>query len=574
MGPLNTFDYPMDVCSEEGYNNEIWHSSRLSWYYSDEYDESRLHSAFSDMVITEEPDEGRLSRALQSWMPEYVITSIEPMEKPPWEPVFTGKLGKDREKIARSSIGRIKRVPSAVKQRHTPSGSRTPQSPRHSKIKRAQSEFKSKRSIQGSKGNLTQRDNNLKVNYEDDKLRRSNSDDSLSTHYSSLFDISSLEELPEDYVTTSRLRRRLKHRQELKSRESSPQPFQSKWVELANKRLGAFDKFMRLQNAMQIDTFGTHSGQFESEAFELMDPEERKLIFNSGKQTGIRYAKGLKKSGSTTTLNVNVPVPRKQTKARVLSAGHKPTSKGLNIEEAKQQLARERLAAMRQKQLVKSGSRSGRSRRLSSRMSLRSEISSNISCATPSMRSLSPSTEDTKPESMWKGDKEILEMDLRRGLTTRVKNRIKTTNSALERVTGYGENNAMQKMVGRCKDFPQFIDDDYGFRPKIIQKMRISPFLSNIIREDIKVRMGRPRYHEIKVKDLEWWNRGQHLNRAHRNLKVFNWLHSLREDDFEHILDLDIIDNPPVGRDDIAIMHVEAADEPDIKPLYQTDFFR
>jgi hypothetical protein len=104
--------------------------------------------------------------------------------------------------------------------------------------------------------------------------------------------------------------------------------------------------------------------------------------------------------------------------------------------------------------------------------------------------------------------------------------------------------------------------------------MRISPFLSNIIREDIKVRMGRPRYHEIKVKDLEWWNRGQHLNRAHRNLKVFNWLHSLREDDFEHILDLDIIDNPPVGRDDIAIMHVEAADEPDIKPLYQTDFFR
>jgi hypothetical protein len=56
------------------------------------------------------------------------------------------------------------------------------------------------------------------------------------------------------------------------------------------------------------------------------------------------------------------------------------------------------------------------------------------------------------------------------------------------------------------------IDDDYGFRPKIIQKMRISPFLSNIIREDIKVRMGRPRYHEIKVKDLEWWNRGQHLD--------------------------------------------------------------
>ncbi|VDI08606.1 Hypothetical predicted protein [Mytilus galloprovincialis] len=213
-------------------------------------------------------------------------------------------------------------------------------------------------------------------------------------------------------------------------------------------------------------------------------------------------------------------------------------------------------------------SRSGRPRRRSTHSRLasaRSEISSNVSCTTPSIRSISPATTYEKPETMWKGDKEILEMDLRRGLTTRVQKRIKTTTSALERVTGY---------VGRCEDFPHLVDDDYGFKPKIIQKIRISPYLSNVIRTDIKVRKGRPRYHEIKIRDLEWWNRGQSLNRAHRNLKVFNWLHSLREDDFEHLLDLDIIDKPPESRDDIANMHVESEDEPDIKPLYQTDFFK
>ncbi|CAG2203136.1 LINGO [Mytilus edulis] len=243
---------------------------------------------------------------------------------------------------------------------------------------------------------------------------------------------------------------------------------------------------MRAQNVLQIDTFGTNKGQFESEAFELMDPNEQKMIFNCGKQRGIRYNKELKKSGSTTTLNINILLPRQQKKLRTLSAGHKPLSKGLNLEEARQQLARERQLAMaRQRQ----ESRSGRST-YSRLASARSEISSNVSCTTPSIRSISPATTYEKPETMWKGDKEILEMDLRRGLTTRVQKRIKTTTSALERVTGYGENNASQKTVGRCKDFPHLVDDDYGFKPKIIQKMRISPYLSNVIRTDIKIVPG------------------------------------------------------------------------------------
>lgn len=570
MGPLNTFEYSMDVCSEEGYRNEIWqNNSRLSWYGSDDFDESRLPSAFSEMGLTEESDEGRLSRALQSWMPDYVINSIEPMEKPPYEPVFTGKLGRDRDKIARVSFDNTKRVPSAVRRSKSEKRTRLSNAQQGNKLKRAKTNtFKLKRSFTEIRKNdkpISRKD------FDNGRLVRTSSDESISTHYSSLFELSSLEAKSDISSGSHKSRKRGKQRKEVKD-QKSPQPVASRWVELASKKsLGAFDKFMRGQNVLQIETFATYSGEFESEAFEMMDPDERRMVFNSAKRTGIRLNKELKKSGSITNINEQVHLPKKRKKMRTLSAGHKPLSKGINLEEIKQRIEKERMAAARLKQESRS-SRRRRSRVASS--SARSEVSSNVSgIHTPSIRSLSPSTiPDSKQETVWKGDKEILEMDLRRGLTTRVKKRIKTTTSALERVTGYGENNKFQRRVGRCRDFPQLIDDDYGFKPKIVQRMRISPFLSSVIRQDIQVRMGRPRYHEISVKDLEWWNRGQKLNRAHRNLKVFNWLHSLKEDEFEHLLDVEILDTPPESRDDIVEMHVEAADEPDLKPLYMTDF--
>lgn len=569
MGPLNTFEYSMDVCSEEGYRNELWqNNSRLSWYCSEDFDETRLQSAFSEMGLTEETDEGRLSRALQSWMPDYVINSIEPMEKPPYEPVFTGKLGRDRDKISRINFDKGKRVPSAVRRSKSERKSKSSyvQHP-DTHLRRAKTNnFNLKRSVTEIKINdkpVSRRNNG--------RLVRSSSDDSISTHYSSLFELSSLEAKSDISSGSSRQRRRVKSKRDNKDQKPQ-QP--SRWVELASKKsMGAFDKFMRGQNVLQIETFATYSGEFESEAFEMMDPDERRMVFNAAKRTGIRLNKQLKKSGSITNINEKVDLPKKEKKLRTLSAGHKPLSRGINLEEIKQKMEKERLAAARAKQESRSGRRK-RSRMASS--SARSEVSSNVSGVhTPSLRSLSPSTvQDSRQETVWKGDKEILEMDLRRGLTTRVKKRIQTTTTALERVTGYGENNKFHPRVGRCQDFPHLIDDDYGFKPKIVQRMRISPFLSSVIRQDIKVRMGRPRYHEISVKDLEWWNRGQKLNRAHRNLKVFNWLHSLREDEFEHLLDVDILDIPPESRDNVIEMHVEAADEPDLKPLYMTDFFK
>merc|ERR1712154_565468 len=89
------------------------------------------------------------------------------------------------------------------------------------------------------------------------------------------------------------------------------------------------------------------------------------------------------------------------------------------------------------------------------------------------------------------------------------------------------------------------------------------------IKTDIHVRMGRPRYHEITEKDLRDWNKGQYIDRSHRNLKVFNWLHSLKESEFDMRMPGDIDDTPPGGgvttRDEVVI----SVDEPKIKPLFE-----
>ena len=153
-----------------------------------------------------------------------------------------------------------------------------------------------------------------------------------------------------------------------------------------------------------------------------------------------------------------------------------------------------------------------------------------------------------------------------------VKQRIVTTTTALERVTGVGDDNEQRPYTCHLAEFPSHVDEDFARQPRIPQRIRISPHLSEVIKGDIRVRMGRPRYHEIRVRDLEIWNRGQTLDRAHRNLKVFNWLHSLKEEEFELTsLRQDVSDEPP-GLEDVSygdMVLVRAVDDPDVKPLYQ-----
>ncbi|XP_061171439.1 uncharacterized protein LOC133180971 [Saccostrea echinata] len=441
-------------------------------------------------------DEGRLSRSLQSWMPDYTIVPIEPMVKPPKQPVYSGRLGK---KLS------LKRIPS---------------------------------------------------------------DESIATKLS-LLSCSTRDVSPEERSSTATKRRRKK--KNLSSRApSAAEKVVSKWEEFARQRAkGALDKFSKTHNAMRMDVVQRFEDD-ESEAFRMMDKDEKKMLISVGIIRSRLFAGQLKKTPSLSDVRDSFTPSQPRHVQRALSVGAKPRSRGINLEEIREQRMREKIALMQQRQRSRGGRRSFLSHRQLTRTTLTSSAGS-VAPATPSPRSGSPVNQEEKV-SVWKGDRQILEMDLRRGLTKRVQKKIMSTTMAINLVTGYGESNERQTVIGRHEEFPSYVEEDYCNVPKIVQRIRITPDLSLVIKDDIRVRMGRPRYHEIRIKDLEMWNRGQVLNRSHRNLKVFNWLHSLKESDFDKDIEPYIDDSVPASPDDVDVLHVEAADEPDIKPLYMKKF--
>lgn len=507
MGQLFEYDTDLYRYSETRRNMPKSARSRKSIItpYTTVTESVTVDSAFSEMSISDESeltDEGRLSRSLQSWMPDHVIVPIEPATKPKRELVYSGRLGKRPN---------LQRVPS---------------------------------------------------------------DESLKTSIS-LLSCSSRETSPATRSSTAvkaRRRRRVAgSRAQSAAGKETPKP--RTWEDFANQKTkGMFDTFTKAQNILQMDIVaasGFTSG--ESEAFQMFDKDEQVAVFNAGLSFGVKLTSSLKRSDSESNVNkIRLYKQQKVRLKRTLSSGAKPQSKPINLEEIRQQKLKEKMALLQKQQLMRRRERS-RWSIISSKMSSRSSVTSDVAPNTPSVRSLSP-VSDHEPIQVWKGDREILEMDLRAGLTERVKKRITATTVAINRVTGFGEDNRMQRVVGRHEEFPHLVEEDYAVVPKIVQRIRISPSLSQVIKDDMKVRMGRPRYHEIRIRDLEQWNKNQKLDRSHRNLKVFNWLHSLREDDFDKDIEPYIQDCVPSPDEDVQIIHVEAADERDVKPLYLTKF--
>lgn len=450
-------------------------------------------------------DEGRLSRSLQSWMPDYVIVPIEPMVKPPLQPVYSGRLGKKPS---------LHRIPS---------------------------------------------------------------DESIATKLSLLSCSTTRDASPDERLSTATKRRRRKKITPAGNRaQSATEKAKFSWEDFARQRSkGALDKFSKTHNAMRMDVV-QRFGDDESEAFRMMEKGEQRLLKAVGIRRSRLFAGEIKKSPSLSDVRDTyiLPQPKTKTNRRSLSVGSKPRSRGINLEEIRQQRIREKIALMQQKQRSRGGKRSFLSHRMQSRTTLTTTTSSvgSAAPATPSPRTMSPVNNPEEKVSVWKGDQQILEMDLRRGLTKRVQKKIMSTTMAINVLTGYGESNERQTMIGRHEEFPEFVHEDYCAKPKMVQRIRITPDLSLVIKDDIRIRMGRPRYHEIRIRDLEIWNRGQLLNRSHRNLKVFNWLHSLKENEFEKDIEPYIDDSIPANPDDVDVLHVESADEPDIKPLYLKKF--
>lgn len=524
--------------------------------------------------------DGRLSRSLQSWKENHTWTTVEPLEKVPKEPLFSGKLGKKQKS---SQISRVR--------------------------------VRNAKSINNTKSNSKQRPKTAPL-----PLRRVLSDDSITTSLSLLTCSSVEKDQPEEEVVKGKRRRRRKQLSRTSSRKTieSPKPEVSTWTEIATKKTSNLKNIFR-QQAVAINMVGIIAGEDdndESEAFRMFDKDEQEAVFKSGSTRGIKFVNKteLQRSSSVTdmyneeTEKIN---NQKHLKKRLLSANAKKSwgppldvaqikrdklNKLMAAEQAKQQQEKERLRRVRRHLLNKS---SGQRSLTNMTPSAKSMMSSNTS-ATPSVITASSNVQSLYSEhssdlrtetisekhshiesddekiknevkaAVWKNDREILEIDLKRELTAKVKDKIASTRSALKLATGYGDDNEQRKVVGPHEEFPNHAEDDFSHKPRIIQKMRISPHLSNIIHDDIQVRMGRPRYHEIRLDDLEQWNKGLELDRAHRNLKVFNWLHSLRNVTFTSNIVQDIVDEPPVDDSvDLELLHVESADEPDLKPLFR-----
>ncbi len=121
-------------------------------------------------------------------------------------------------------------------------------------------------------------------------------------------------------------------------------------------------------------------------------------------------------------------------------------------------------------------------------------------------------------------------------LTKRTGKQIYNTLMTLSRMTGYGDSTTI---IARQVDERHFTDADYSKTTRYPQSIRVAPQLTQIIKGDIKSRMGQPRRKLIKERDVRIWNEDQPpLGRTHRNLIIFDWLVSIDEFDYEMM-------NPP-----------------------------
>ena len=122
--------------------------------------------------------------------------------------------------------------------------------------------------------------------------------------------------------------------------------------------------------------------------------------------------------------------------------------------------------------------------------------------------------------------------DLESKLSLKVQRTVAATLEALHKSTGVGSNTT--EVVRVPGEYGRYTADDYARYPRYPQHVRIAPQLSRLIRDDIQDRMGRPRKHALRVRDIVQFDQEMsQLGRAQRNLMIFNWLNSVTEEEWE-----------------------------------------
>uniref|UniRef100_A0A2C9M0T9 Uncharacterized protein n=1 Tax=Biomphalaria glabrata TaxID=6526 RepID=A0A2C9M0T9_BIOGL len=276
---------------------------------------------------------------------------------------------------------------------------------------------------------------------------------------------------------------KLRRRGRRKPKKSADQGMESIWVRLASKRGGIWNKMFQ-NNAMHAHV------DSETEIFKCLSEEEKHLVVGAGMKRSVC----LKRCQSETRLTKC---------SRTIKSRHHSASGRLDCT------------------------------MVTLSHSLKTIINLQKQPHSHTQSEAADTNTERHNESVWHEDSRNLDLDEKHELTVKVKNELRATTSALRKVTGYGEGFSFRPFLRPLEDYPHLVAEDYSRTAKFPHVMRISPHLSKVIVHDMAVRMGMPRYHEIRVQDMNRWNSGHALDRAHRNLKVFNWLHSLKEWEFD-----------------------------------------
>ncbi|CAL1542859.1 unnamed protein product [Lymnaea stagnalis] len=369
------------------------------------------------------------------------------------------------------------------------------------------------------------------------KLRRVDSTDSLVTQLS-LFSCSSYGKSAPSPRPRRRQRKKVKP-------DSGELKQTSVWVELASRRRGAFDKLLKIHEMhAQLEA--------ETDIFRCLPDDEKLLVVDAGRRKVILPASGRQRCNSEPCVLDGVSVRKPQ---RIKSAGGHHDGSSMDWKEIwrrhveKKRYGLRRLAARAtHKPIVSEQSSAPRDALFPEDMERHKDIKS-------------------KHVSIWMEDSsKPTDSDVGREFSAKVKSEIKSTTNALKKMTGHI---SPRPLSGTLTDNPHLVKANYNRWVMFPHRMKISPHLSKVIQADVKVRMGRPRYHEIRIRDLHLWNEGHALDRAHRNLKVFNWLHSLKESEFEMLISEATFDDTLPGSDEpVKDEVVVSVDEPKLKPLF------
>ena len=133
----------------------------------------------------------------------------------------------------------------------------------------------------------------------------------------------------------------------------------------------------------------------------------------------------------------------------------------------------------------------------------------------------------------------------------RVGRRIRATVFALELMTGHGDSTDV--VVDVVGDVGLYTRADFARTARYPQNVRIAPQLSDVIRANIRDRMGKRRVRPITVADIRSLdNECAALGRYQRNLMIFNWLQDVDDATFTGLPEPAIVELeavPPRVRD-------------------------